>query len=290
MGDESGILCRFYDKKKDWGLDLVSLETFRDTSNGYLNDDSCEFGVEVYVVEHTGKGESLSIIKNPKNNTFTWEIPNFSRVDEEQLWSKEFTICGHKWYVLFHIYFSELHSRVDRNLLPPGREVFVKYKLRILNQFGNADHEHIASVWFSAANASWGQPMFFSLKDLNNLSKGFLVNNMQYEAFKVMEIMRLLEVINEGTNHQGNRYLRLDSSQRLYSEHVSQGREDYDEPISGEVRENHMVGKTHELLVQGFWLFEEGKEKLRRQSPATIMTIVVDVDRSLKKVQLKRLA
>ncbi|KAK3040999.1 hypothetical protein RJ639_029109, partial [Escallonia herrerae] len=145
--DESGILWRFYGKKKEWGFDLLSLEKFRDTSNGYLKDDSCEFGVEVYVVEHTGKGESLSIIKNPRNNTFTWEIFNFSTVYEEGLWSKEFTICGHKWYVLFYICSSEFHSRADWKSLPPGQEVFIKYKLRIVNQFGNADHEHI--VWFT---------------------------------------------------------------------------------------------------------------------------------------------
>ncbi|KAK3023134.1 hypothetical protein RJ639_043973 [Escallonia herrerae] len=31
---------------------------------------------------------------------------------------------------------------------------------------------------FSIAHASWGESAFFPLKDLNNLSKGFLVNNM----------------------------------------------------------------------------------------------------------------
>ncbi|KAK2988363.1 hypothetical protein RJ640_003918 [Escallonia rubra] len=62
-------------------------------------------------------------------------------------------------------------------------------------------------------------------------------------------------------------HLSLNSSQRLLFEHVAQGREDCDEPTGGEARENHTVGKRHELFVQGFWLFEEGKEKLRRRSP-----------------------
>ena len=86
--------------KKEWGYArLLSLETFKDSSNGYLYNDSCVFGVEIFVINCTGKWESLSLIKNPSNGTFTQKIRNFSMLDKYRAnFSDVFNVGGVNWY------------------------------------------------------------------------------------------------------------------------------------------------------------------------------------------------
>ena len=88
--------------KRRWGFpQLLALGTFKDPSNGYLVDDSCVFGAEIFVIKHSGKWESLSMIKSPhtSKSTFTWKIENFSKIDQYS-YSKAFTVGQREWYVL----------------------------------------------------------------------------------------------------------------------------------------------------------------------------------------------
>lgn len=46
--DANGTVRRFHELKREWGFSrLISLDTFKEASNGYLVDDSCIFGAEV---------------------------------------------------------------------------------------------------------------------------------------------------------------------------------------------------------------------------------------------------
>ena len=63
-------------------------------------DDSCIFGAEVFVIKYSGKGECLSMIKDPVDGTFTWVIENFSTLKEEVLHSEIFNVKEYKWHVL----------------------------------------------------------------------------------------------------------------------------------------------------------------------------------------------
>jgi hypothetical protein len=84
--------------KTEWGFDhLLSHETLNDSSNGYLVDDTCAFGVEVFVIKCTGKGESLSMINEPQSNVFTWRIDNFTDMKNEYYYSEHFTVEGRRW-------------------------------------------------------------------------------------------------------------------------------------------------------------------------------------------------
>ncbi|KAL7166597.1 hypothetical protein ACSBR2_037295 [Camellia fascicularis] len=50
--------------KTEWGFaQLLSLSAFRGdfTASGYLIHDTCAFGAEVFVVNHTSKGECLTV-------------------------------------------------------------------------------------------------------------------------------------------------------------------------------------------------------------------------------------
>lgn len=85
----------------EWGFpQFVSLTTFSDPVNGYLLEDSCVFGAEVFVIKCTGKGELLSILDFPITGVCTWEITSSSLLYAEDV-LKVFTVGEHKWYVSF---------------------------------------------------------------------------------------------------------------------------------------------------------------------------------------------
>jgi hypothetical protein len=90
---------RFRNWKTEWGFaHLLSHDTLNDSSNGYLVDDSCAFGEEVFI---TCKGECLSMISQPQSNYFTWKIDNFNNfkcLKQKFYFSEQFTVEGRKWY------------------------------------------------------------------------------------------------------------------------------------------------------------------------------------------------
>ncbi|KAK3023277.1 hypothetical protein RJ639_044248 [Escallonia herrerae] len=201
--DEGGSLWRFSERRKDRGFDLLPEGEFRDASNGYLKDDSCELGVEVFVAKHTGKGESVSIVKSPKGNTYTWEISKFSTLDDKRHSSEEFTVGGRKWMLRLQpkgykwgrgISISLHLFLADWRTLPPEGKIFVNYKLLILNKFGKDDYEHNASEWFSSSHPSFGQSNFFKLEDLKNLPKGFLVNDAVTVQAQILRISQVKDI------------------------------------------------------------------------------------------------
>eukprot|EP00258_Populus_trichocarpa_P024711 XP_024440730.1 uncharacterized protein LOC18105139 isoform X2 [Populus trichocarpa] len=90
---------RFHEKKTERGFDqLLSLQTFNDASNGYLFNDCCVFGAEIFVIKPTGKGELLSMVKKPANGSLTWKIRAFSKLDRMS-YSKAFTAGGRSWRI-----------------------------------------------------------------------------------------------------------------------------------------------------------------------------------------------
>ena len=79
---------------------MLPLSTFNNASNGYLIGDSCVFGVEVFVIKNEGKGEHFSMIKDPSDGTFTWEVQKFSELTAEFYYSQVYLAARHKWYML----------------------------------------------------------------------------------------------------------------------------------------------------------------------------------------------
>ena len=86
-----GGIKRFNDMNSEWGC------TFNDVTQGYLVNNCCVFGVEVFVHERTVKRQCLSMIEEPDNSTFTWKIERFSTLNEERYYSQEFTVGDSKW-------------------------------------------------------------------------------------------------------------------------------------------------------------------------------------------------
>lgn len=99
--DTNGTLKRFNEMNTEWGFgQLISLETFKNSLNGYLVNDCCMFGTEVSLIRQTLSWESLSMVKEPSNNTFTWKLQNFSTLQGNSYDSPHFVVGERNWYTL----------------------------------------------------------------------------------------------------------------------------------------------------------------------------------------------
>ncbi|KAJ6971993.1 hypothetical protein NC653_032528 [Populus alba x Populus x berolinensis] len=176
---------RFNEVKTEWGFDqLLSLETFNDASNGYLFNDCCVFGAEIFVIKPTGKGELLSMVKKPANGSLTWKIEDFSKLDKSSYLSKAFTAGGRSWRIKVYPKgyddgkgnsLSVYLELVDGGKLPPKKTVWAEYKLRVLNQQPHGKHvEEKTSRWLTSSSYTRGFPKFMPLGDLRDVSKGYV--------------------------------------------------------------------------------------------------------------------
>lgn len=98
--NSDGKMRRFSAMKTEWGIEkFLPLDTFNDASNGFLVDDCCVFGVDIFVMNcDGGKGEIFSLIKQPNNYKYTWKLNNFSQLDTTLKESDLFTVESYHWY------------------------------------------------------------------------------------------------------------------------------------------------------------------------------------------------
>ncbi|XP_076929227.1 uncharacterized protein LOC143593496 [Bidens hawaiensis] len=142
--DENGHRTRFHEKKTTWGFDkLISLDSFMESKNGYLFNDSCVIGAEIFAVpEFTQLDRCLSMIKPPATmNTYTWTINKFSAVTENVLYSDVFKVGKVKWKLLLYPKGNEgakdTHLSIylgvhDVASLPNDWKVYAEFKLRVV--------------------------------------------------------------------------------------------------------------------------------------------------------------
>ncbi|XP_061999219.1 MATH domain and coiled-coil domain-containing protein At3g58400-like [Rosa rugosa] len=161
---------RFHKDKTEWGFaKLLTLEAFKNSSNGYLVDDCCEFGAEVFVYSRNKEWESLAMVKEPSDGTFRYEMENFSAKAQPSYYSKVFTVGERNWKLrvwpkgnaaqrdkAISIYL----NLDDWKSLPPKRALYAKYKLRILDQVSGKHEQTTGSHWFSSSSSEWGYPIF----------------------------------------------------------------------------------------------------------------------------------
>lgn len=87
--------------------DFISLETFTDASMGYLVDDTCEFGAEVYVSKERRRGvECLSMIKDAVTHKLEWKVDNFSKLNAKSIVSELFGDDGAQRFMWYFYAFS----------------------------------------------------------------------------------------------------------------------------------------------------------------------------------------
>ncbi|BFG14820.1 hypothetical protein CerSpe_010930 [Prunus speciosa] len=184
---------RFHGMKLDWGFDqFLSLKAFTDTSNGYVMEDACVFGAEVFVRKEKSicKGECLSMIKDAVMYKHVWKIDKFSKLNAESYDSQTFIAGDQKWKIQLYpkgrdggtgSHLSLYLALANPTSLPPTSKIYAQYTLRIVNQL-NSSYPYESSKftwWFSASSPSRGWPRFISIGyfDIAQSNQGYLVKD-----------------------------------------------------------------------------------------------------------------
>ena len=88
-----GAVKRFNAAKKKWGYgQVISLATFQNTNQGYIVQNACSFGAEIFIVKPAEQQEKVTFISNPPNNVFTWKVLRFSSLEDKFYYSDEFLV------------------------------------------------------------------------------------------------------------------------------------------------------------------------------------------------------
>ncbi|KAM7256959.1 hypothetical protein ACFE04_008752 [Oxalis oulophora] len=187
--DSSAKERRFHRLKHEWGLDkFISHKIFNDATNGYLVDDTCVLGAEVYVTKERskGKGECLSMIKDPITSKHVWKFESLSKLDSESSESKTFIAGEQKWKMIFHpkgkrngtgSHISLYLALADPTSLPSGSKIFAEFTLRILDQL---QAKHVAgkgTYWFSASTPETGWARYNPFTYFYQPGNGLLVKD-----------------------------------------------------------------------------------------------------------------
>ncbi|KAL8048886.1 hypothetical protein ABFX02_07G096300 [Erythranthe guttata] len=176
-----GRTRRFRGMKSRWGFSkFISKESLKDPSNGYVVDDNCVFGAEVFVVKREAVTQCFSLKYADIPYKRDWKIPNFSKLEEH--WrSEEFTAGGQKWNILLYPngIQSGAGSHVSLYLQRLGSErVQVSYSICIKNQVSD---QHIKKSetdrLFITIDNAWGWSKFMEIATMIDPEKGFIVND-----------------------------------------------------------------------------------------------------------------
>ncbi|KAM3685441.1 hypothetical protein ACJW31_11G117600 [Castanea mollissima] len=193
--DAEGTIRRFHDIKMEWGFDkFLPLDSFNFLPNGYLVNDYCVFGTEVFVHERSAKRDSLFMIKEPSNRIMTWRIENFStQQDKAPISSRIYIVGDSKWKLL--VYPKGIQDGANKAIsiflcsidcVTPDLKIFAEFKLRIRDQINNKHAEEKIKHWFSASFIDRGFSQLLLRKDLEDGSKGFLVEDTVIVEAEIM--------------------------------------------------------------------------------------------------------
>lgn len=152
---------------------FITLEDFSNASNGYVIDDTCEFGAEVFVFERRkGSGEHVYMNLNTVTYKHVWKVTKFSKKNASFYLSKPFT--DHKyctWRLELHpkgcrfakvSKYLSLFLQLEKPCLPTGSKVLVEVGLRILNQNHGEHHSRKAEEWLRGPYWNCGWPQFIT--------------------------------------------------------------------------------------------------------------------------------
>ncbi|KAM3685442.1 hypothetical protein ACJW31_11G117700 [Castanea mollissima] len=193
--DAEGAIRRFHDIKMEWGFDkFLTLGSFNFLPNGYLVNDCCVFGTEVFVHERSAKRDSLFMIKEPSNRIMTWKIENFStQQDKAPISSRIYIVGDSKWKLL--VYPKGIQDGANKAIsiflcsidcVTPDLKIFAEFKLRIKDQINNKHAEEKIKHWFSASFIDRGFSQLLLRKDLEDASRGFLVEDTVIVEAEIM--------------------------------------------------------------------------------------------------------
>ncbi|KAG5608567.1 hypothetical protein H5410_019848 [Solanum commersonii] len=195
-----GMERRFRNIKTEWGFSkCISHKTFKYPSNGYLVDDKCIFGVDVYVIKNQRIGECMSLLKGTELYKNEWKITEFTKLKKRVYCSEEFTVEGYKWkFLLYPTGDSRQNGQnisiflesVDAKGFDCQKSFKAKFSISVKNQIsGYKHHKKSGGVnWYSATASGWGWSSFMPCCEFNDPKKGFLIEDcciVEAEVFVV---------------------------------------------------------------------------------------------------------
>ncbi|KAG8366331.1 hypothetical protein BUALT_Bualt17G0068700 [Buddleja alternifolia] len=192
-----GRARRFHALHPEWGFSkFISKKSLTDPSNGYLVDDKCVFGAEVFVIKSQGTIECLSILNAEVPYKHSFNISNFSKL--EDVWSSDNFILGDQTWSI-QVYPRGNGKGKGRNVSiylhlvdsKPASycKLKVKYTIGIKNQYTDENHILSCCTWLTPP-ANWGWYSFMPIKDMNDPKKGFVVGDCC-----IVEVEILLQAI-----------------------------------------------------------------------------------------------
>ncbi|KAH0784235.1 hypothetical protein KY290_003833 [Solanum tuberosum] len=180
---------RFHAMKVEWGFDrFMSQEAFNNPENGYVVDDTCVLGAEVYVRQEKfrGRQDCLSMVKDPISYKHTWKIDKFSALTADCVDSKTFMVAEQKWKIQVYPkgkgsgtgnHLSLYLALAEPTSLSQGSQIYADFTMRILDQVNAQNYLGKANYWFSGSQTVCGWPRFISIGYFSLPGAGFLVRD-----------------------------------------------------------------------------------------------------------------
>ncbi|KAJ4726263.1 Ubiquitin carboxyl-terminal hydrolase 12 [Melia azedarach] len=155
---------------------IINFFIFNQIENKY-------FGLQVYVVKNTFKGERLSMMKDPPIYNYTWRVKSFSTLANKSYESESFG-C-YNWKVSLHpnghaegkgnsisVFLELSHS-----IFPPNTKLFTRYLLRVKDQINGNDIEYKVDRLYTPSSPCWGFRQMLTLAKLMDSEQGYLVDD-----------------------------------------------------------------------------------------------------------------
>ncbi|KAK3230563.1 hypothetical protein Dsin_002444 [Dipteronia sinensis] len=175
---DGSAVTDFHEQKPERGFrQFLSLQEFKNPSKGYLVNDCCTFGAEVFVLKPSPQKEILTMKRPADGKSYIWNIKKFSQLNDVQL-STEISVEGRKWTVSLYPkgngsgsgeYLHLSMNLADWERVSPKRNVYAQYKLQVLG-VNNVERE--SCHWFNSEDG-WGYDLML-LKDIYKLPNGYL--------------------------------------------------------------------------------------------------------------------
>ncbi|KAE9585326.1 hypothetical protein Lal_00018211 [Lupinus albus] len=114
---------------------------------------------------------------------FTWKIETFSKVTTKKLSSKAFKLGGYRWKIVLYPIGENgknlsLQVKIADSLPAYGWKIFAYFRVALINHFeANNSIAKETQQKFNGGNKSWNSPSFIPLKEFQDPSKGYLVND-----------------------------------------------------------------------------------------------------------------
>ncbi|KAK4838133.1 hypothetical protein QYF36_011280 [Acer negundo] len=162
---------------------FINLNMFCNPVNGYLIDDACTFGVEVFVVKNTLNERCLSMINDPTTYFYSWKVTKFSTLGKGRYESDSFGY--YNWNIVLYPEgygggkgnSISIYLDVSPSSIPDDTKLVVKFTMHVKDQ-KNGKHIEFEDNHFNASNnGDWGWSRFLSLAELKEPKNGFVVND-----------------------------------------------------------------------------------------------------------------